>query len=238
MRVEWELEGFGLSDSQLGSLFQADIAAPLDMRWNLYYSDRRPRVAIFATRAGHCLYDLLSRHEAGELDVEIPLVIGNREDLRGAAERFEVPFYHFPITKENKAEQEQAEIALLEKNRVDTVILARYMQVLSDRFVDRYPNSIINIHHSFLPAFAGARPYHQAYERGVKIIGATCHYVTAELDEGPIISQDVINVSHRESVSDFIRHGRDLEKVVLARGVWAHAQRKVMVHENKTVVFN
>ena len=238
MRVEWALDGFGLRDAELADLFQADIAAPLQMSWQLHYSDQRPRAAIFATKAGHCLYDLLSRHEAGEFGIEIPLVIGNRENLRRAAERFDIPFHHFPITKDTKPAQEEAEISLLKENRVDTVILARYMQVLSDRFVGHFPNGIINIHHSFLPAFAGARPYHQAYERGVKIIGATSHYVTAELDEGPIIAQDVIHVSHRESVADFVRHGKDLEKVVLARAVWAHAQRKVLVFKNKTVVFS
>ena len=238
MRIEWELEGFGLKESDLSKLFQADIASPLKMEWELYYSDTTPRVAILATKEGHCLYDLLSRHEAGELEIDIPLVIGNREALRGAAERFDIPFYHFPITKENKAAQEAAEIKLLEEHRVDTIVLARYMQILSADFVSRYPNQVINIHHSFLPAFAGARPYHQAHERGVKLIGATSHYVTSDLDEGPIIAQDVINVTHRESVSDFIRHGKDLEKVVLARAVWAHAQRKVLVFRNKTVVFN
>jgi formyltetrahydrofolate deformylase len=237
MRVEWQLEGFGLDDETLAKLFQADVAAPLQMRWQLHYSDSKPRIAIFATREGHCLYDLLSRYEAGELDIEIPLIIGNREDLRAAAERFGIPFHHFPITKENKTLQEAAEIALLEEHGIDTIVLARYMQILSDGFAARFPNQIINIHHSFLPAFAGARPYHQAHARGVKIVGATSHYVTAELDEGPIIAQDVISVSHRESVGDFVRRGKDLEKIVLARAVWAHAQRKVLVFKNKTVVF-
>lgn len=238
MRIEWELDSFKLDDAQLLNVFQDKIATPLQMQWQLHYNDRRPRVAIFCTKAGHCLYDLLSRHEAGELDIEIPLIIGNREDLRAAAERFEIPFHHFPITKATKASQEAAELALLREQNIDTVVLARYMQILSDDFVSHFPNQVINIHHSFLPAFAGARPYHQAHERGVKLIGATSHYVTAELDEGPIIAQDVHRVSHRESVGDFIRHGRDLEKIVLARGVWAHAQRKVLVYENKTVVFS
>jgi formyltetrahydrofolate deformylase len=238
MRIEWELEDFKLSDEKLSILFQEDIASPMQMCWQLHYSDQRPRVAIFATRESHCLYDLLSRHQAGELDIDIPLIISNREDLRGAAERFEIPFAHFPITPDNKTEQEAAELELLRNHEVDTLVLARYMQILSDSFVSHYPEQIINIHHSFLPAFAGARPYHQAYERGVKLVGATSHYVTADLDEGPIIAQDVIRVSHRESVSDFVRRGRDLEKVVLARAVWAHAQRKVLVFKNKTVVFS
>jgi formyltetrahydrofolate deformylase len=210
----------------------------MQMNWQLHYSDQRPRVAIFATRESHCLYDLLSRHQAGELNIDIPLIISNREELRGAADRFGVSFAHFPITPDNKTEQEAAELELLSSHAVDTLVLARYMQILSDSFVNQYPEQIINIHHSFLPAFAGARPYHQAYERGVKLVGATSHYVTADLDEGPIIAQDVIRVSHRESVSDFIRRGRDLEKVVLARAVWAHAQRKVLAFKNKTVVFS
>ena len=238
MRIEWELENFKLSDEQLSTLFQEDIATPMQMNWQLHYSDQRPRVAIFATRESHCLYDLLSRHQAGELNIEIPLIISNREELRGAADRFGVSFAHFPISPDNKTEQEAAELELLSSHAVDTLVLARYMQILSDSFVSRYPEQIINIHHSFLPAFAGARPYHQAYERGVKLVGATSHYVTADLDEGPIIAQDVIRVSHRESVSDFIRRGRDLEKVVLARAVWAHAQRKVLAFKNKTVVFS
>ena len=184
------------------------------------------------------MYDLLSRHESGELKLEIPLIIGNHNSLEDVAQRFGIPFFLFQITKENKKDQEEAEIALLKEHNIDTIILARYMQILSDDFVQHFPNQIINIHHSFLPAFAGAKPYHQAYERGVKLIGATSHYVTADLDEGPIIAQDVIRVSHRESLSDFIRHGRDLEKIVLSRGVWAHSQRKVLVLQNKTVVFS
>ena len=238
MRIEWELENFKLSNPELSTRFQEDIASPMKMHWKLHYSGQHPRVAIFATRESHCLYDLLSRHQAGELDIDIPLIISNREDLRGAAERFEIPFAHFPITAESKPEQEAEELELLKKHSIDTLVLARYMQILSDSFVSQYPEQIINIHHSFLPAFAGARPYHQAYERGVKLVGATSHYVTADLDEGPIIAQDVIRVSHRESVSDFVRRGRDLEKVVLARAVWAHSQRKVLVFKNKTVVFS
>ena len=238
MRIEWELEGFGLNDSDLSDLFQADVAAPLQMTWSLYYSDQRPRVAIFATKEGHCLYDLLSRHEAGELDIDIPLIIGNREDLRGAAERFDIPFHHFPITKANKAEQEAKELALLEDHQIDTVVLARYMQILSDNFVSHYPNSAINIHHSFLPAFAGARPYHQAFERGVKIIGATSHYVTADLDEGPIIAQDVATVSHRDTADHMVTLGRDIERTVLSRAVKAAAEDRIFLLDNaRTVVF-
>lgn len=238
MRIEWELEDFSLSDTELTEVFQADIAAPLTMSWQVYYSDKKPRVAIFVSKDSHCLYDLLSRHEGGELDVEIPLIISNHDTLRSAAERFDIPFHVFKISKDNKAEQEAAERALLQENSIDTVVLARYMQILSARMVDWYPHGIINIHHSFLPAFAGARPYHQAYARGVKIIGATSHYVTSDLDEGPIIAQDVIRVSHKESVSDFVRDGKDLEKIVLARAVRTHIQRKVLVYKNRTIVFS
>ena len=236
MRIEWQLEGFGLSDEELAKIFQVDIAAPLHMAWQIFYSDQPPRVAIFVSKESHCLYDLLSRHESGELQAEIPVIVSNHETLRPAAERFGIPFHVFPITKATKSEQEHRERELLEEHAIDTVVLARYMQILSPQMVDWYPHRIINIHHSFLPAFAGARPYHQAYERGVKIIGATSHYVTSDLDEGPIIAQDVKRVSHKESVSDFIRDGKDLEKIVLARAVRAHLQRKVLVYKNKTVV--
>ena len=237
MRVEWQLEEFKLSDTELAATFQKEIAQPFEMDWSIYYSDKKPRLAIFVSKDSHCLYDLLSRYESGELDVEIPLILSNHETLRSAAERFGIPFHVFKITKENKAEQEAAEHALLLENDIDTVVLARYMQILSAQMVDWFPHRIINIHHSFLPAFAGARPYHQAYARGVKIVGATSHYVTSDLDEGPIIAQDVNRVSHKESVSDFVRDGKDLEKIVLARAVRAHIQRKVLVYQNRTIVF-
>jgi formyltetrahydrofolate deformylase len=237
MRVVWQLEGFRLSDAELAETFASAIAVPLEMSWNIYYSDKKPRMAIFVSKDSHCLYDLLSRHESGELEVEIPLIVSNHENLRGAAERFGIPFHVFKITKENKAEQETAEHALLVEHGIDTVVLARYMQILSAQMVDWFTHQIINIHHSFLPAFAGARPYHQAYARGVKIVGATSHYVTSDLDEGPIIAQDVNRVSHKESVSDFVRDGKDLEKIVLARAVRAHTQRKVLVYQNRTIVF-
>ncbi len=237
MRIEWQLGAFDLDDAGLSAGFQEEVAAPRRMDWQLYYSDRRPRVALLVSKDAHCLYDLLSRHEAGELEIEIPLVLSNHGHLRGAAERFGIPFHVFPITAATKAAQEAAEHALLVENGIDTLVLARYMQILSPEMVARYPHRIINIHHSFLPAFAGARPYHQAYARGVKIIGATSHYVTSDLDEGPIIAQDVIRVSHKESVTDFVRDGKDLEKIVLARAVRAHIGRKVLVYKNRTIVF-
>ena len=238
MRIEWETDGFKLPEQDFLTEFNQEIASALSMDWQIHYSDKPPKAAIFVTKDGHCLYDLLSRHESGELNIEIPLIIGNHNSLGDVANRFGIPFSLFKITKDNKIKQEEAEISLLKEHNIDTIILARYMQILSDSFVSQFQNQIINIHHSFLPAFAGAKPYHQAFERGVKLIGATSHYVTAELDEGPIIAQDVIRVSHRETLSDFIRHGRDLEKIVLSRGVWAHSQRKVLVLKNKTVVFS
>ncbi|MDC0275540.1 formyltetrahydrofolate deformylase [Verrucomicrobiales bacterium] len=236
MRVEWEVDGFAISRSEIKSAF-APLAEKFSMEWALHFSDIKPRVAIFVTKDNHCIYDLLSRHESGELPMEVPLIISNRMDLKPAADRFGIPFYHFPITKATKAAQEAEEIALLREQRIDTVVLARYMQILSSQMVDAFPSQIINIHHSFLPAFPGARPYHSAHARGVKLIGATSHYVTEELDEGPIIAQDVIRVSHRDSVKDFVRKGKDLEQVVLSRAVWNHLRRRVLPFRNQTVVF-
>ncbi|MGY8644190.1 MAG: formyltetrahydrofolate deformylase [Verrucomicrobiales bacterium] len=236
MRVEWEVDGFAISRSEIKSAF-APLAEKFSMEWALHFSDIKPRVAIFVTKDNHCIYDLLSRHESGELPMEVPLIISNRMDLKPAADRFGIPFYHFPITKATKAAQEAEEIALLREHQIDTVVLARYMQILSSQMVDAFPSQIINIHHSFLPAFPGARPYHSAHARGVKLIGATSHYVTEELDEGPIIAQDVIRVSHRDSVKDFVRKGKDLEQVVLSRAVWNHLRRRVLPFRNQTVVF-
>jgi formyltetrahydrofolate deformylase len=195
-------------------------------------------MALFVSKMPHALFDILARYTAGEWDVEIPLIISNHETLRPVAERFGIDFYHFPITKENKAEQEAAELELLKKNNINFVVLARYMQILSAGFVKNYPNKVINIHHSFLPAFAGAKPYHAAHQRGVKIIGATSHYVTTDLDAGPIIEQDVARCSHVDTVQDLIRKGRDLEKIVLSQAVYKHLQRKILVYKNRTVVFN
>ncbi len=237
MRVEWSLENFTLDKSEIEPRF-ALLGKRHQMTWKLSFQSQRARVALFISKESHCLYDLLSRHESGELPVEIPLIISNHDTLRSAAERFGIPFHHFPITKENKAAQERAQLELLKENRVDTIVLARYMQIISEQMIGDYPNDIINIHHSFLPAFVGAKPYHQAYERGVKIIGATSHYVTASLDQGPIIHQDVMRVSHEDSVADLVRLGKDLEKTVLAKAVWWHVMNKVLVYHNKTVVFS
>jgi formyltetrahydrofolate deformylase len=236
-RVEWELEGFRIPREEIGEAFRP-IAERFGMTWSLHFSDYVPRIAVFVSKQAHCMYDLLARRRMGELPAEIPLVISNHSDLRSAAQGFSAEYHHFPITPETRAAQERAIVEKLEDERIDLIVLARYMQILTKDFVTRYPNRIINIHHSFLPAFAGARPYHQAYERGVKVIGATAHYVTAELDQGPIIEQDVVRASHRDSVADLVRKGKDLEKVVLARAVDLHLRNRILVYGNKTVVFD
>ena len=238
MRVEWELEDFSIPPAKIGEYFETLIATKLSMEWKLYFSKDIPRMAIFVSNMSHCLFDILSRYTAGEWDVEIPLIISNHEDMKFVAERFGINFRYFPMTAGNKEEQEETELKLLEEHQVDFIVLARYMQILSKEFVGHYPNKIINIHHSFLPAFAGAKPYHAAHERGVKLIGATSHYVTCDLDAGPIITQDVVRCSHVDTVNSLIRKGRDLEKIVLSNAVFNHLQRKVLVYRNKTVVFN
>lgn len=214
-----------------------EVAERFEMKLQLRYAAQRKRVAIFVSRYDHCLYDLLLRHRAGELDCDIVLVVSNHPDLAPVAAQFDIPFEHFPITKDDKLAQERRQLARLRELEVDLVVLARYMQVLSSQMTDALQSRVINIHHSFLPAFAGGRPYHQAYQRGVKLIGATAHYATADLDEGPIIDQGVVACSHRDSVEDLVRKGRDLEKVVLARAVRWHLQDRILVYSNKTVVF-
>lgn len=236
MRVAWQSTSADLEPEVFARVF-APIAERFNMKWDLRDPQQRAQIALFVTRESHCLFDLLARHQSGEWWADIPLIIGNRDDLRDVVEKFGIPFHLFPITKDNKAAQEQAEIELLKAYNIDTVILARYMQILSPDFLRMFAYRVLNIHHSFLPAFPGARPYHAAFARGVKIIGATCHYATADLDEGPIIEQDVIRVSHRDDVQDFIRKGKDAEKIVLARAVTAHLEHRVIVYENRTVVF-
>lgn len=238
MRIEWELDRFLIPREKIGEFFGTQIAQKFNMKWNIYFTDKTPRMAIFVSKMSHCLFDILSRCESGEWLIEIPLIISNHQDLKPVADRFKIPFHYFPINKENKAEQEVAELELLNKYKINFVVLARYMQVISDEFIKQFPNKIINIHHSFLPAFPGAKPYHSAYERGVKIIGATSHYVTEELDAGPIIEQDVTGISHTDSVKSLIRKGQDLEKIVLSRGIFAHVTRKTLVYKNKTIVFS
>jgi len=237
MRVEWSLEKFAIAKTDIARHL-AVIAESRNMWWHLQFSSDRKRLAIFVSKESHCLYDLLSRHEAGELPADVALVVSNHGTLRPAAERFGIPFHHFPMTKETREEEERKQLALLTGQRIDTVVLARYMQIVGRQMIEAFPSRILNIHHSFLPAFVGARPYHQAYERGVKIIGATSHYVTEKLDEGPIIHQEVMAVSHQHSVADLARLGRDLEKTVLASALRWHVVNKVLVYRNKTVVFS
>ena len=238
MRIEWELKNFLIPQEKIEDYFATLYAQKYEMFFRLYFSDTKPRMAIFVSKMSHCLFDLLARYTAGEWNVEIPLIISNHPDLQHVAERFGIPFYLFPITKETKEEQEKKEMELLAKHKVNFIVLARYMQVISERMIDAYPNRIINIHHSFLPAFVGARPYHAAFERGVKIIGATSHYVTTELDAGPIIEQDVVRITHKDTVEDLVNKGKDLEKIVLSRAVQKHIERKVLAYKNKTVIFN
>ena len=237
MRVEWELNNFAIPPTKINEYFGILIGKQFDMEWQLHFSDRKPRMAIFVSKMSHCLYDILQRFMSKEWNVEIPLIISNHENLKYIADRFEIPFHVIPITKATKAEQEAKELELLKKHNIDFVVLARYMQILSDNFVKELPNRVINIHHSFLPAFKGAKPYHAAYQRGVKIIGATSHYVTADLDEGPIIAQGVRKVSHKDNIKDLVRMGKDLEKMVLSEAVYAQLRHRILPYKNRTVVF-
>ncbi|MCS4504900.1 Formyltetrahydrofolate deformylase [wastewater metagenome] len=238
MRVEWALDGFSIAPEAIGGTFADEIAGHYGMTWRLHFSDERPRLALFVSRLPHCLYDLLSRWQGGEWAVDIPLIVSNHEDLRPVAERFGIDYHCLPITPENKAAQEARELELLRAHEIDLVVLARYMQIVGPALIGAYRERLINIHHSFLPAFAGARPYHAAHARGVKIIGATSHYVTEELDAGPIIAQDVTPVTHRDDVDELVRKGRDLERLVLAQAVHAHLQRKILSYGNRTVIFD
>lgn len=236
MRIEWEAEGFQLSRDDLKSTF-GQLVAPLGMEWSFHYSSQVQRLAIFVSRQDHCLMDLLWRYRAREIQCEIPLLISNHMEYGPVAREYGMDFRYIPITQETKQSQESLEINLLHEYRIDLVVLARYMQILSPAFIQVFPRRIINIHHSFLPAFIGGNPYRKAYERGVKLVGATSHYVTEDLDQGPIIEQDVVRVSHRDTLEDLIRKGRDLEKQVLARAVRAHLLHNVLSYANKTVVF-
>ena len=236
MRVEFDPKDFDFPLAEFGRHF-SPVADAFTMKWRLAQSSQRPRMIIFVSKYDHCLVDLLYRHQSGELACEIPLIISNHPDNQAVAEFYKVPYQIVSVSKENKAQAEAQIHSLIAEHKPDFMVLARYMQILSNEFVNRYPQRIINIHHSFLPAFVGARPYHQAFERGVKLIGATSHYVTEVLDDGPIIEQDVVRVSHRDTVEDLIRKGRDLEKVVLSRAVRLHVENRVLVYGNKTVVF-
>jgi formyltetrahydrofolate deformylase len=237
MRMEWELDRFLIPDDKIEDYFNTLYARKYDIRFRLYFSDYRPCMAVFVSKMSHCLYDILARYTAGEWNVKIPLIISNHPDMQEVAERFDIPYRLFPVTAENRAEQEKKELELLEKHHIDFIVLARYMQIIPEGMIKKYPNRIINIHHSFLPAFVGAKPYHAAFERGVKIIGATSHYVTAELDAGPIIEQDIVRITHKDSIRDLINKGKDLEKIVLSHAVQKHIERKVLAYKNKTVIF-
>ncbi|MDR1761844.1 MAG: formyltetrahydrofolate deformylase [Bacteroidales bacterium] len=237
MRVEWDLNGFYIPTEKISDYFETLIASKFTMNYQLHFHDTIPNVAIFVSHLSHCIYDIISRVKSGEWKINIPLIISNHDKLQHVAQEFNIPYHVFPVTAENKQEQEQKTIELLRAHNVDLVILARYMQVISPEFIHEFPNKIINIHHSFLPAFPGAKPYHSAYERGVKLIGATSHYVTADLDAGPIIAQGVSEVSHKDSVANMIRKGLDLEKIVLSKAIWSHVQHKTLVYNNRTIVF-
>ncbi len=240
MRIEWELESFLIPREKIKDYIDTLYAQRYQMTFNLYYNDERPRMAIFVSKMSHCLYDLLARYKAGEWNVDIPCIISNHENLRYIAEQFDIPYHVWSIKKDhsNKAEVEAAEMELMKKEKITFCVLARYMQIISDDIIKAYPHHIINIHHSFLPAFVGAKPYHQAWERGVKIIGATSHYVTAELDAGPIIEQDVMRVSHKDTPESLVLKGKDLEKIVLSRAVTKHIERKILTYHNKTIIFS
>jgi len=240
MRIEWSLDQFLIPQDKIKEYINTLYAQRYQMTCNLYFSDQRPRMAIFVSKMSHCLYDLLARWKAGEFDCDIPCIVSNHEDLRYVAEQFSIPYYVWSINKDhsNKAEVEAAEMELLKKEKITFIVLARYMQIISDDMIEQYPNHIINIHHSFLPAFIGAKPYHQAYERGVKIIGATSHYVTADLDAGPIIEQDVTRITHKDTPESLVLKGKDLEKIVLSRAVSKHIERKILTFHNKTIIFS
>jgi formyltetrahydrofolate deformylase len=237
MRVEFDPTDFDINLADFSKHF-SPIAQQFEMNWRLAQSKYRPRMAILVSKYDHCLVDLLYRHKSGELPSDIPLIISNHPDNQPIADFYQIPYFMISISKENKSEGEQKILGLLRQHNPDFIVLARYMQILSNEFVNEYPHRIINIHHSFLPAFIGAKPYHQAFARGVKLIGATSHYVTEVLDDGPIIEQDVVRISHRDTLDDLLQKGRDLEKVVLSRAVRWHIENRILLYGNKTVVFD
>ena len=237
VRISWDMKSFSIPRSEIAEAF-SPLAKEFNATWEINFTGQKQRVAIFVSKLDHCLQEILWKQKLNEFNIEIPLIISNHEDLKPLADSYNIPFYIFPITTEDKLKQEKKELTLLKENKIDTIVLARYMQILSPSFVDEYTNKIINIHHSFLPAFAGSNPYKQAYERGVKIIGVTSHYVTKELDDGPIIEQDIIRISHKDSVNDLVRKGRDLERIILARALQYHSEHRILVHGKKTIVFN
>ena len=237
MRIVWDLTKFTIKKETLKATIEALFVKRYSLSFELFFSTDKPRMAIFVSKMSHCLYDLLARYTAGDWNVELPMIVSNHPDMELAAKRFDIPYFHIPITKETKAEQEAYTLRLLKEHRIDFIVLARYMQILSPTFIEAYPNNVINIHHSFLPAFVGAKPYHAAHARGVKIIGATSHYVTSDLDAGPIIEQSTARITHKDSVESLVRKGRDLEKIVLSHAVENHIEHKILSHKNKTIIF-
>ncbi|WP_299127660.1 formyltetrahydrofolate deformylase [uncultured Winogradskyella sp.] len=237
MRLECEFNSSSFSIDKFKMLFKNALVDKFGFKWRMYAADKMPKMALFVSKYDHCLYDILGRYNSGELHLEIPFILSNHKDLKPIADSFKIPFYHVPVTKDTKHQAELKQLELLEAHNIDFIVLARYMQIISSLLIDKYPNKIINIHHSFLPAFVGAKPYHSAYKRGVKIIGATSHYITEELDAGPIIEQDVAHITHAHSIKDLITKGRDLEKIVLSNAIKLHANRKVMAFNNKTIIF-
>lgn len=237
MRAAWELDSFSLGKEDIVSKFKEEVGEKFGMEFKLHFNFPKPRMAIFVSKLSHCLFDILGRHHAGQLEVDIPLVISNHSDLKTIVEAFGIPFFHLPISSSNKEAAEADQLALLKEHQVDFIVLARYMQIVSAEFIRNFPNRIINIHHSFLPAFVGAKPYHAAYERGVKIIGATAHYVTEELDAGPIIEQEVARVRHHNTIPELVQIGQDVEKVTLSKAIKYHVDRKVLTFKNKTIIF-
>ncbi|WP_179317539.1 formyltetrahydrofolate deformylase [Winogradskyella undariae] len=238
MRLECEFISNSFSVEAFKELFKNSLVEKFKLKWRMYAAEKKPKMALFVSKYDHCLYDILGRYNSGELFLEIPFILSNHLDLKPIADSFNIPFYHVPVTKATKHEAEQKQLELLAEHNIDFIVLARYMQIVSQTLIDKYPNKIINIHHSFLPAFVGAKPYHSAYKRGVKIIGSTSHYITEELDAGPIIEQKVAQISHNNSIKDLIAKGRDLEKIVLSNAIKLHTMRKVMVYNNKTIIFS
>ena len=238
MRIEWTLSDFNIPRENIGAHFGSEVAQKYQMQYTIHFRDEKIRMALMASKMDHCFNDILSRYKSGEWNVEIPLIISNHPDMEETANRFGIPYHYIPVSKQTKVEQEKKQLQLLSDHNIDFVVLARYMQILSENFIKDYPNRIINIHHSFLPAFPGAKPYHSAHERGVKIIGATSHYVTKELDAGPIIAQSTANISHKDRVEDLVRKGRDIEKVVLSRAIWYHVNRRILSYGNRTIIFD
>ena len=238
MRVEWTLSDFNIPRENIGAHFGSEVAQKYQMQYTIHFRDEKIRMALMVSKMDHCFNDILSRYKSGEWNVEIPLIISNHPDMEETANRFGIPYHYIPVSKQTKVEQEKKQLQLLSDHNIDFVVLARYMQILSENFIKDYSNRIINIHHSFLPAFPGAKPYHSAYERGVKIIGATSHYVTKDLDAGPIIEQSTVNISHKDRVQDLVRKGRDIEKVVLSRAIWYHVNRRILSYGNRTIIFD